>query len=103
VVPSYSENFGMVVIEALGQGTPVFVSDKVALKEWILQNEVGIVLPLDIEAWTQAIREFCKNGKKSEWSPERLAMVAKDSFSIEKVARLMIREYQRIISSSDNI
>ena len=102
VVPSYSENFGMVVIEALGQGTPVLVSDNVALKEWILQNEVGVVLPFDIEDWTQAIREFCKNGKKSEWLPERLAMVAKDSFSIEKVAQLMIREYRRIISSSDN-
>jgi len=102
VLPSYSENFGNVVIESLGQGTPVFISDNVALKEWILQNEVGIVLPLDIKAWMQAIREICENGKKSEWSPERLAMLAKDSFSIEKVARLMIREYRKIISSSDN-
>ncbi len=100
VVPSYSENFGNVVIESLAQGTPVFVSDKVALKEWILQNEVGVVLSLEIEAWAQAIREFYENGKKSEWSPERLAMLAKDSFSIEKIARLMIREYQKIISSS---
>lgn len=54
-VPSYEENFGMNVVESLLQGTHVIVSEGVALKDWVRENNVGRVLPLDVDAWAKEL------------------------------------------------
>jgi len=36
------------------------------------------------------------------WNPERLAKFTRDSFSIESVARKMLREYERILEQWHN-
>ena len=43
VLPSYSENFGMSVIEAMLCGTPVIISDKVGISDEVRKNEAGII------------------------------------------------------------
>ena len=44
---SHSENFAIVVIEALATGTPVFVSDKVGLHAFVAAHDYGWVTPMD--------------------------------------------------------
>ncbi|MEJ7663192.1 MAG: glycosyltransferase [Hymenobacter sp.] len=44
---SHSENFAIVVIEALATGTPVFVSDQVGLHAFVTAHDYGWVTPLD--------------------------------------------------------
>lgn len=41
VLPSYDENFGNVVIESLGVGTAVVISDKVGLADYIQSKSLG--------------------------------------------------------------
>jgi len=41
VLPSYDENFGNVVIESLSVGTPVLISDKVGLADYVINNNLG--------------------------------------------------------------
>jgi glycosyltransferase involved in cell wall biosynthesis len=48
--PSYHENFGMVVIEALACGCPVIVSDQVYLHPRVSAGEVGRVVSLKSKA-----------------------------------------------------
>lgn len=45
VLPSLSEAFGMVVTEALAQGTPVLVSDCVGAADLVRPGESGFVVP----------------------------------------------------------
>jgi glycosyltransferase involved in cell wall biosynthesis len=58
---SHHENFGVAVLEALAAGTPVLVSDHVALAEVIARHRLGRVVPLEIGAirdgLTQALAE----------------------------------------------
>src|SRR5207237_6015303 len=49
-LPSYHENFGLVVIEALACGTPVVVSDQVGLRPEITAQQVGALVPNDSAA-----------------------------------------------------
>ena len=44
-LPSYSENFGIAVIEALASGTPVVISDRVNIWREISGAEAGLVGP----------------------------------------------------------
>ena len=48
-LPSYQENFGIAVAEALACGTPVLISDQVNIHPEISQAGVGGVVPLNVD------------------------------------------------------
>jgi len=53
VLPSYSENFGVAVVEAMGAGIPVIVSNQVGIHREVSGAEAGLVvqcLPEQLEA-----------------------------------------------------
>jgi len=47
ILPSYNENFANVVIEAIAVGTPVLLSEHVGLKDFVVENNFGIVFKLE--------------------------------------------------------
>lgn len=100
VLPSLGESFGNVVVESAAQGTPCLISDQVGLKDWVEENNVGRVLPLDVNAWADALTEIQKEEIPSRWDPFRLARLVKESFSIEAVAKQMMEQYEKILSCS---
>ena len=53
VFPSEYEGFGAPVVEAMALGTPVICSDQPALSEVV--GDAGLVLPLDHDAWADAL------------------------------------------------
>lgn len=53
VFPSEYEGFGAPVVEAMALGTPVVCSDQAALAEVV--GDAGVVLPLDVDAWSTAL------------------------------------------------
>lgn len=55
VLPSYHENYGNVVIEALSQGTPVLLSDSIGLADWVTANRLGWIAGPDETAWRNSI------------------------------------------------
>ncbi len=69
VFPSSYEGFGAPVLEAMKLGTPVIASDQTSLPEVI--GNAGLILPLDVEAWSVAIdllrlrrNELIESGKR---------------------------------------
>jgi len=57
-LPSYQENFGVVVIEALSVGVPVILSDKVNIHRQISDNHLGAVVPTEIDALSRALSQW---------------------------------------------
>src|SRR5262249_21338511 len=55
VLPSHSENFGIAVVEAMGIGVPVVVSDHVGIHREIADGEAGLVTPISEEALSVAL------------------------------------------------
>ena len=55
VQPSYRENFGMSVAEAMAQGVPVVVSDRVNICDDIAATGAGLVVPRDATQLAAAI------------------------------------------------
>lgn len=50
VLTSYSENFGMSVVEAMACKCPVLISDKVGIFEEILENNAGEIVKTNIDS-----------------------------------------------------
>jgi glycosyltransferase involved in cell wall biosynthesis len=63
VLPSFLENLGIAVIEALENGLAVAVSAHVGLSKTILDYRAGVVFSLEKEKFAEKIRELMDNEK----------------------------------------
>jgi glycosyltransferase involved in cell wall biosynthesis len=74
VLPSYSENFGIAVVEAMASGTPVVISDAVGIHREVADSRAGFVVPCAVEPLAEALkrvlaqpergREMGRNGRR---------------------------------------
>jgi glycosyltransferase involved in cell wall biosynthesis len=79
-LPSYTENFGQVVVEAMASRVPVVISDRVNIWPFVKQADAGLVVPCDPEATADALRsvladpargkQMGNNGR--QWAAEHL-------------------------------
>jgi glycosyltransferase involved in cell wall biosynthesis len=58
LLPSYSENFGIAVVEAMACGVPVLISDRVNIWREVVADGAGIAVPPDIDAFAARIKEI---------------------------------------------
>jgi glycosyltransferase involved in cell wall biosynthesis len=97
VLPSYSENFGMAVVEAMACGIPVVISDKVGIHREVERNRAGIIVKTNPDSLSRGIRSLLDNEKlKREVCTNGRKMV-EEYYDIDKVADMVIKAYREII------
>ena len=97
MLPSYEENFGLVVAEAMMQGTPVAISEFVGSKDWVLEAGGGVVLPRELGSWVALLQSLEQPGLLDGWCSGDLARRTRDNFSLESVGQAMVQGYREII------
>lgn len=95
VLPSYSENFGNVVLEAMAVGTPVVVTPEVGLAAEVERSGAGVVTPNEPAQLAAVLRELLAN-------PERRAAMGRGGraavearYTWERIAAQMEEVYAR--------
>ncbi|HEV7784345.1 MAG TPA: glycosyltransferase [Thermoanaerobaculia bacterium] len=96
VLPSRSENFGNVVLEAMAAGCPVAVTPEVGLAATVRETGVGIVVDGDPARLGEALRELLADATRREGMGRRGACAATERFGWPAVAREMETMYQRL-------
>ena len=94
VLPSLSETFGVVLIEALASGKPVIATNMGGPNE-IVNKEVGLLVPpKDVDALAEAIDYMLD--RYQDYSAKKIRAYAKEKFSYEAVGKTLDLIYRDI-------
>jgi glycosyltransferase involved in cell wall biosynthesis len=103
VLPSYSENFGIAVVEAMARGLPVIVSDRVNIWREIANAAAGLVVKCDTGELATAISTLLDDSDLHRSMAERGRLLVEQSFTRQVVGDQMVALYERILSARRGI
>ncbi|QLE51310.1 glycosyltransferase [Nostoc sp. C057] len=96
---SYSENFGVAVLEALSAGIPVIVTPGVALANLVAQENLGYVAEFDITAIAAAIQQVLDCPEEAQKRGDRARKFILENYTWDRIASKLISVYTDIIES----
>jgi len=103
VLPSFHENFGMVVLEAVAAGVPVIVSPDVQLAPFLRESGLGTVVNPQPELLAEAITATLLDAELKERVRRTGKAAVSKSFSPQVVGRLLLDMYVGALDHSGRI
>lgn len=99
VLPSYSENFGMAVVEAMYFGLPVVITKEVGISPNVEKTGAGIVIDKDKNQLAEAILKILNKPDLAKKMGENGKKLVREEFNSDKIADKWINEYKMIIKN----
>jgi glycosyltransferase involved in cell wall biosynthesis len=97
VLPSYSENFGIAVAEAMAAGLPVVVSDHVGIHGEIARAQAGLVVSCDARSIADAIVRILGDPTLRRSLGQNAKRFADERYSSDVVTRTVLGLYNEIV------
>ena len=102
VLPTYSENFGIVVAEALACGTPVITTHGTPWRE-LEENECGWYIPIGANAMEETLKKAISVKEKNlERMGRNGRYLVESSFSSQGVALRFLQLYKDFLGKDSN-
>ncbi|MEL6158827.1 MAG: hormogonium polysaccharide biosynthesis glycosyltransferase HpsP [Cyanobacteria bacterium J06627_32] len=98
VLPSYYENFGIAVAEAMAAKLPVVISDQVHIWPEIKNSAAGWVVPTDTEPLTQALMAALSSPEERQQRGEHAQQCAKENYSWDAIAQRLVTQYRALLT-----
>lgn len=102
VLPSYSENFGMAVVEALYAKLPIVISPEVAIARDVLKWNAGRVVEKKVSSIANAIIETFHNPVATDEMRARGKKLVEESYSCAHIAKEFLRVYREVSERNDH-
>jgi glycosyltransferase involved in cell wall biosynthesis len=96
-LPSYTENFGIAVIEAMACGLPVVISDKVNIWREIKEGGGGEVEPLDPDRFASRIIDMLADRDRLKSYGEHGIETVSNLFNWSTIGERLEQAYQSIV------
>ncbi len=97
VLPSYTENFGQAVAEAMAAGVAVIISDRVNIWPEVEKARAGLVVPCDAALTADAMRLLLANPAEAREMGRRGRALAAARFPWSAVGDQMLRVYEKML------
>jgi glycosyltransferase involved in cell wall biosynthesis len=100
VLPSYQENFGVSVIEAMGVGCPVVISDQVNIYHDVLSAGAGRVVRCEVDDVFIAIDDLLNNDAARHTMSINGQKLVSEKYNWEKIGSEILQMYQGCLQSA---
>ncbi|MBU7582678.1 MAG: hormogonium polysaccharide biosynthesis glycosyltransferase HpsP [Nostoc sp. TH1S01] len=97
VLPSYYENFGIAVAEAMVAGIPVVISDQVHIWQQVSDSQSGWVGKTEVSSLFELLQQALQSPQECQRRGINAQKYALEHFSWDAIARQMIQAYQQIL------
>jgi glycosyltransferase involved in cell wall biosynthesis len=98
VLPSFSENFGIAVAEALISRLPVVITPGIQIAPEIASAQAGIVVQDNLDSLTEAILQLLHSPDRRQELADKGYRLAQNRYSWRSVAEKLIPVYEKIIT-----
>jgi len=100
VLPSFSENFGIAVAEALAEGLPVIITPDIQIAPEISRANAGLIVPGEKETIANAIAQLLSTPEQRYQLAENGKKLVKERYSWNAIADQLIQAYLTIIEKN---
>jgi glycosyltransferase involved in cell wall biosynthesis len=97
-LPSYSENFGIAVAEALVAGLPVVITPEIQISSAIQEATAGLVVPGHQSDWVSALSKLLTSSELRQTLGQNGKQLAQDQYSWPQISLKLAQTYQEILS-----
>lgn len=99
VLPSYSENFGIAVVEAMAAGLPVIISDKVGIWREVQKAKAGLIVPCQVSELASAMQKLTSNSRMRQEMSKSARRLAQEQFSVDVMTHSLVQLYRDLIGN----
>ena len=99
-LPSYQENFGIVVAEAMAAGCAVIISDQVNIFGDCLEAKAGAVVPCEIDAVARELKRWMADAAMRQSAGANGRAMAMKRYDAVKIALRWKEHYQNMIGAN---
>ncbi|MFA5329309.1 MAG: glycosyltransferase [Prolixibacteraceae bacterium] len=99
VLSSYSENFGMSVIEAMLCGIPVVISNGVGIYNEVSNNNAGVVTDISTVSVHNGIKGLLQNEEMREKYITQAKVFVKEYYDQKIVSKELMKQYKVILNA----
>ena len=103
VLPSYQENFGMAIVEAMAAGLPVIVSHQVNIHHEISDAGAGLVSRLNSAGLVLALRQLLDDDSFRRQMGEKARNLVEQRFRWRQIAPRMVALYKSMVGSRPDV
>jgi glycosyltransferase involved in cell wall biosynthesis len=96
-LPSYSENFGIALVEAMAAGMPCVLSDQVGIAPDVVEFDAGSVVPCEDAPLASALKQLLADSDLRRRFGENAVRLANARFSIEAMTGSLVKLYTDIV------
>ena len=100
VLPSYSENFGIALVEALAAGCPCVTTEGVAVASFVRRYAAGTVVVPSVSELANAIARMLEDENYSALCRTNARRLARSEFSLEAMGQALLGAYHEILSAN---
>ncbi len=100
VLPSYSENFGIAVIEAMALGVPVILTDQVGICREVAASNAGLVTPAQVDPLRSALVRLLTDDAARAAIGRNGAALAQAQFSPAVVLKKLTEAYDSVLAAA---
>ncbi|HWD97562.1 MAG TPA: glycosyltransferase, partial [Bryobacteraceae bacterium] len=98
VLPSYSENFGIAVVEAMALGVPVIVTDQVGICREVAASRSGLIVAAAVDPIRRAIIELFSDRNLLTSLGRNAMATARSQFSTAAVTEKLLAAYSSAVT-----